>query len=159
MNLATKIKWAVGIVLFLLAAVYADLRLKDVKKTAQQEIIQEFKDEALEQSIETQKADARMRDAVLQAERKKDEHYKAIIDKRDSVIDGLQKRPTRAEAADSQLSCPPGSGSGASLHREDATFLAREAARADGVMGERDFYYESYEKARLEIEKLKEKLE
>ena len=159
MNLATKIKWAVGIVLFLLAAVYADLRLKEVKKTAQQEVIQEYKDEAVEQAIETQRSDKVIRDAVLAAERKKDEHYKGIIDQRDAIIDGLQKRPTRTEAANSQLSCPPGSGSGASLHREDATFLAREAARADGVMGERDFYYESYEKARLEIEKLKEKLE
>lgn len=43
---------------------------------------------------------------------------------------------------------------GTGLYREDAEFLTREAARAEKVRIERDYYWQQYENARLELEKL-----
>lgn len=43
---------------------------------------------------------------------------------------------------------------GTGLYREDAEFLTREAARAEKVRIERDYYWQRYENARLELEKL-----
>lgn len=43
---------------------------------------------------------------------------------------------------------------GTGLYREDAEFLTREAARAERIREERDFYWQQYENARLELEKL-----
>jgi len=43
---------------------------------------------------------------------------------------------------------------GTGLYREDAEFLTREAARAEKVRIERDYYWQQYEDARLELEKL-----
>lgn len=43
---------------------------------------------------------------------------------------------------------------GTGLYREDAEFLTREAARAGKVRIERDYYWQQYENARLELEKL-----
>ena len=43
---------------------------------------------------------------------------------------------------------------GTGLYREDAEFLTREAARAEKVRIERDYFWQQYENARLELEKL-----
>ena len=43
---------------------------------------------------------------------------------------------------------------GTGLYREDAEFLTREAARAEEVRIERDYFWQQYENARLELEKL-----
>ena len=43
---------------------------------------------------------------------------------------------------------------GTGLYREDAEFLTREAARAEKVLTERNYYWQQYENARLELEKL-----
>lgn len=43
---------------------------------------------------------------------------------------------------------------GTGLYREDAEFLTREAARAEKVRIERNYYWQQYENARLELEKL-----
>lgn len=40
---------------------------------------------------------------------------------------------------------------GAQLYREDAEFLTREAARAEGVLIERDYYYDQYESIRKRL--------
>lgn len=81
------------------------------------------------------------------------EHEKASdIRKRDTVIAGLQQRATRAEAqalrSNTGTACSSTALTGAELPREDAEFLVREAARADSITKERNFYYEEYERAR-----------
>ena len=43
---------------------------------------------------------------------------------------------------------------GTGLYREDAEFLTREAARAEKVRIERDYFWQQYENAGLELEKL-----
>ena len=75
-----------------------------------------------------------------------------------SVVAGLQHRGTRAEskAATPNISAAPvvQTCTGAELSREDSEFLAGEAARADQILSERNYYYNQYEKARLAVEKL-----
>lgn len=69
-----------------------------------------------------------------------------------AIIDGLRQRPERpavsevphaARLAESACQC-----TGARLYREDAEFLAREAARADAIRAELDACYRQYDQAR-----------
>lgn len=56
----------------------------------------------------------------------------------------LRQRPTREASASACVSPDTGATSaitGASLPREDAEFLAGEAARAEMIQNERDYYY------------------
>lgn len=65
----------------------------------------------------------------------------------------LLKRPKRTSS-----SVSPSVGStctGAQLYREDGEFLAGEASRAQRIMEERNYYYERYEDARQQIERMK----
>ena len=79
----------------------------------------------------------------------KDEQIKAVDSKLASIRSELRKRPSRATAPKNSSSC-----TGRELPREDAGFLAGEAARADRVLKERNYYYEEYERARLELERI-----
>lgn len=94
--------------------------------------------------LETEKA---LHMAALKGEREKYEQEKRIADELRSTIASLQQRPTSSQlnsaVAEARRAC-----TGAELSREDAEFLAREAARADRVIQERKFYYEQYEYAR-----------
>lgn len=54
-----------------------------------------------------------------------------------------------AKSAESGSTC-----TAAQLYREDAEFLTREASRADGVVIERNYYYERYVAAQRELERL-----
>lgn len=49
---------------------------------------------------------------------------------------------------------PSPSCTGAELYREDGEFLIREAARAERVKEERDFFYKQYANAQEELEKM-----
>lgn len=69
------------------------------------------------------------------------------------LVSELSKRPKRTDPP-----VPSKAGStctGAELYREDGEFLAGEASRAERVTKERDYYYERYEDARQQIERLK----
>lgn len=72
---------------------------------------------------------------------------KAILDKRlGSALHELRNRPTRADQAKQPSVCNQDSGTqeavtGASLSREDAEFLAGEAAIGALIQNERDYYY------------------
>ena len=85
-------------------------------------------------------AAAREKEQALQANadqlrQEKDDEIRTINARAAAIADSLRKRPARAEA--SAVSGAAGSGcpapvcTGAGLSREDAEFLAREAARAD----------------------------
>lgn len=63
----------------------------------------------------------------------------------------LDSRPSRSSPAPQAAS----SCTGAELYREDGEFLAREAARAEKVRVERDYWYNQYEAARILLEKAK----
>ena len=80
---------------------------------------------------------------------------------RNVALDSLRKRPTRAEALVSASASPASTlqaCTGSELPREDAEFLTGEAANAELIAKERDFYYERYEQSRLRLEALEREL-
>lgn len=82
---------------------------------------------------------------AYQTQREKDEKINAINSKLTIALRMLRDRPNRP----SDPTTPSGeSCTGTKLFREDAEFLTREAARADQLAAERDYYYERYENAR-----------
>lgn len=82
----------------------------------------------------------------------KDRKIKDINTKLSSVLGKLQFYKACSTASRNTTTsgdykaCP-----GTKLSREDAEFLAREAARADEVVTERNFYYDRYENARQRL--------
>ena len=71
----------------------------------------------------------------------------AIHDRLDSLVVQLQQRAARSAAANSDPSAGP-SATGAQLFREDAEFLAREAARADDAVARLVQCYADYNSVR-----------
>ena len=90
------------------------------------------------------------------------ENEKANIKRqRDFALGELRKRPTREQAKERASSDPtsaPKTCTGAELPREDAEFLTGEAANAELIKQERDFYYEHYEQSRVRLEALAREL-
>lgn len=85
-------------------------------------------------------------------DRLKDEKFKQIEYSLNSTLNRLQLRTTRPNVVtvtEIRESC-----TGAQLYREDGEFLAREAARAERILTERNFYYEKYEEVRMMLERL-----
>lgn len=83
---------------------------------------------------------------------RKDEKINRISVERDAALERLRNRPSRPNndsPTEDRRSCR-----GTELYREDAEFLTREAARAEMILTERNFYWERYENARQQLEKL-----
>lgn len=82
---------------------------------------------------------------AYQKQREKDEKISDINGKLATALRMLRERPSRPAdpTTSSGAAC-----TGTKLYREDAEFLTREAARADQLAAERDYYYERYEDAR-----------
>lgn len=94
------------------------------------------------------------------ADRRKEEyeaHSQDLQRKLDAALVSLRNRPSRPKhlvVTEVRETC-----TGRELYREDAEFLTREAARAEQLIGERDYYYNAYEDARLKLEALNDRQE
>lgn len=66
-----------------------------------------------------------------------------------SDIERLRNREVRPNVV--TITETRGTCTGTGLYREDAEFLTREAARAEKVRIERDYYWQQYEDARLKL--------
>lgn len=113
----------------------------------------------LEAQIAAKEADMKSKEELgqlmleQQIEREeRDEELRTIESKLSITLRLLRERPSRTErreASEVRSTC-----TGAELPREDGEFLAREAARADRIIVERNYYYEQYEHARQMIERI-----
>lgn len=103
---------------------------------------------------ETKETEKQLAQAALEGEQEKNEKLKSINDKLSSTIVSLQQRPTRPTSP-APITTVVQACTGRELFREDGEFLAREAALADQVVVERDFYYDQYERARAILAKQK----
>lgn len=82
----------------------------------------------------------------------KDAKINSITVERDNAVSELRKRPKRPTSTDSaQGGTDSKACTARELYQEDAEFLTREAARAETVMVERDYYYNQYEAVRNTI--------
>jgi polysaccharide pyruvyl transferase WcaK-like protein len=87
--------------------------------------------------------------SALALEKTKDETISRISNDLDAALKRLRNRPVRPSAPDtSKDSAVAEACTARELYREDAEFLTREAARANTVVAERNYYYQQYEKVR-----------
>lgn len=97
----------------------------------------------------TDAATKKLQEQADNAAKDKQDAIQAADAKYAALLDSLRKRPTRpTQTGSSTTAKTTGSCTGAELYRDDAEFLAGQAALADKVVIERDFYYERYESAR-----------
>lgn len=82
---------------------------------------------------------------------KKNEEIQDIDRKLNTALNELRKRPKRPTNPPKDSTVAEAC-TGAKLYGEDAEFLAREAARADRILTERDYYYDQYESVRRRME-------
>ena len=102
---------------------------------------------------DTKETEKKLADSALKGEQDKNEKLQDINAKLSATIISLQQRPSRPTSPTTTTvvqAC-----TGRELFKEDGEFLAREAALADKVVVERDFYYEQYERAREILAKQK----
>lgn len=83
-------------------------------------------------------------------ESQKNEEIERINRRADELLVRLQQRTSRTENTNNNPSVGEAC-TGAQLYREDGEFLAREAARADRILEERNYYYEQYEQVRKSL--------
>ena len=119
----------------------------------------------IEYTIELNKAVEKEKDKRVKLEKDlKERHDIALKQKDDKIasIDAelsvalkrLSNRPSRPASMPSPTTTTVIQAcTGRELYKEDGQFLTREAARAEKVIAERDYYYNQYENARKELEK------
>lgn len=126
-------------------------------QTAKASVVQEYDREyvrGLEDQLEVTKAV--LEDSIVANGKLTDEKAN-ISTQHAALLDSVRKRPTRAEAysaSNSEGACPAPAITGQGLSREDAEFLAGEAASAMTVLRERNMYFNAYNKVKSELEKL-----
>ncbi len=119
----------------------------------------------IEYTIELNKAVEKEKDKRIKLEKELNEKHTIALKQKDDKIQSidaelsvalkrLSNRPTRPISMPSPTTTTVvQSCTGRELYKEDGQFLAREAARAEKVIAERDYYYNQYENARKELEK------
>ena len=125
------------------------------KNNAIQELNREHQRQSAEVITRTERATQALEASSVKDKKELNEKINRISDERDDAIKRLQHRPLRSV---SSASSPAGSPcTGAKLPREDAEFLTRESARADRIMEQRDYYWNEYEKARMQLKELNDR--
>lgn len=89
----------------------------------------------------------KLQDEAKQREQIKDMRLRAISNSLDDALNKLSKRPIRPPDYSTTTTVVQAC-SGRELYKEDGEFLTREAARAEALIEERDYYYDQYEHAR-----------
>ncbi len=108
-----------------------------------------YQKQLINAASEAHKTETKLELSALALEKVKDEQINSITVERDAALKRLRNRPVRPSTPDTPKDLEAGQACTArELYREDAEFLTREAARAEQVMAERNYYYQQYEKVR-----------
>lgn len=118
-------------------------------------IKKEYADKSAEVITRTERATTALEASHVKEVQEKDEKINRISADLDVAIKRLQHRPLRASNPDT--ASPTSSCRGSQLYREDAEFLTREAARAEQLITQRDYYYREYENARKALNGINER--
>ena len=140
------LKWVSAIVLAIVVGLGAAYHFKEID-----ELKAEHKQQLIDARVKAEQAETEIKAQSDQLIKEKDEKISSLDGRVNALTRSLQQRAKR----DSSVNLPPQVGetcTGAQLFREDGEFLAGEAARADQLAIERDFYYEQYEQARKRID-------
>lgn len=120
-------------------------------KQARYETEQKYEQLIKDSNKEAEKKTVLIANQSKALERLKDEQIKSINDKLNAALNSLHNRPSRPSIEYVTIAEDRSSCTGRELFREDAEFLTREAARADRILKERDYYFEQYENARKKL--------
>ena len=142
----TIIEIVVGLAIFLGSYFYHLNEMHQQKK-----IIEGAYSEQLVKAYQ-KKADteSKLNSDLTKANKEKDEKLADANARYSDLLKRLQNRPSRSTAVATTASAGS-SCTGAELYREDGQFLAGEAARAEQVRIQRDYYYDAYERARKSL--------
>lgn len=146
----TKLKIALGAIIFLSLIGWHYLDRYRAVEAARTALIEQYRVQMQDEVIKAQKTEIELRKKAEESNRRKDERIKELNSRLSALSSSLSNRPSRNEY-DSTTPGVAGACTGAELSREDGEFLAGEAARADRVLTERDYYYEQYERARRSL--------
>lgn len=127
------------------------------KAQAVQEVRKELVAKSKEYAEKTDKATKALEASLRSESVQKDAKIADIERNLRSAIKRLRDRPVRPDVVtvtEIREAC-----TGAQLYREDGEFLAREAARAERILEERNFYWQQYENARVKLEELNDRKE
>lgn len=120
---------------------------------AVQEVHQSYTVASQQIALKAKEEHARLLTEQWKEQERRDEKIKSLSVKLAAANRLLNSRTERpkdgGESPVVTTSC-----TGRELYREDGEFLIREAARADKVIIERDYYYEQYENARKMIKRI-----
>ena len=122
------------------------------KAQAVNEVVEQAEQASKEYKERTERGQKTLDASHRSALKEKDAKINSIERNLRSDIERLRNREVRPNVVtitETRETC-----TGTGLYREDAEFLTREAARAEKVRIERDYYWQQYENARLELEKL-----
>ena len=122
------------------------------KAQAVREVVEQAEKASKEYKERTERVQKTLDASHRSALKEKDVKITSIERNLRSDIERLRNREVRPNVVtitETRETC-----TGTGLYREDAEFLTREAARAEKVRIERDYFWQQYENARLELEKL-----
>lgn len=115
---------------------------------AEQVVVWEKK--VLEAAQKAAKTEDELRLNAVQAKKDKDAEIARINGELAAANQRLLERPKRPQ--DYSPSAPVGNScTGRELYQEDGLFLRGEAARAEALIAERDYYFHQYEDARKKL--------
>lgn len=128
---------------------------KAIEKTTAT-LTKQYNDRVVEANTKALVAQKAIEMASQQAIKDKDDKIKTINTQLSSALVSLRTRPSRTSAPNTPSNPEtPATCTGRELFKEDGEFLTREAARADTVVEERNYYFQEYESLRLKLEELK----
>lgn len=137
----------------IVSAVFAALigfHLNAIEK-AEDRVNKKWEAAELQKDLERQEKEKTILDNALALEREKNEE----ITKLNLTVNGLRyslrNRPSRETIVYRDNPGIVQACTGAELSREDGEFLAGEAARAQSLVVERDYYYKQYEQVRNKL--------
>lgn len=121
-------------------------------EAAREEVRTEYSQKLLNEQNKSLEKQGEIVLEALKIEQEKNEELKRIDAYAASLLSSLQNRPSRTD--NSSTPSVESSCTGRELYKEDGEFLVREAARADTILAERNYWFEQYENARIKLKEL-----
>jgi hypothetical protein len=127
------------------------LKVKSAVEQAKVELNLEYQQKLSEEAEKARKTEHKLQEQTDRLRGEKDAQIQDISNKLSVALNELRNRPQRPSDA-SKDTGDTKACTGGELFREDAEFLTREAARADRILSERDYYYNQYEQVRRTLD-------
>lgn len=120
---------------------------QEAVEAARSVLIQKYDKALRDEQTKAQKAANELQARADKMRDEKDAKINRINSELNVALVSLRNRPSRPETVTHDTPVSQAC-TGRELYREDGEFLAREAARAESVLAERDYYYKQYEEVR-----------